>query len=98
LAADLVENVDEMAFHIEQAKLENREQADGPRADNNNVSFNRLAHVDFWLVIWQMWVMCGVSSVPQAAGEEDAAHRQTSVRVVPWAAEFAPVRLAAPAF
>ncbi len=45
LAADLVENVDEMALHVEQAKLEHREQADRPRADDENVGLDRFAHV-----------------------------------------------------
>src|ERR1700722_8110194 len=57
LAADLVENIDEMAFHIEQAELKYREQADRPRTDNDNVSFDRLSHVVFLLVyvICLMW-------------------------------------------
>ena len=45
LAADLVENVDEVALHVEQAKLEHGEQADRPGADNDNVGFDRFAHV-----------------------------------------------------
>jgi hypothetical protein len=51
LAADLVENIDEMAFHIEQAELEYREQADRPRTDNDNVSFDNFSHVVFLLVL-----------------------------------------------
>ena len=34
LAADLVENVDEMALHVEQAELEHGEQAARPGADD----------------------------------------------------------------
>src|ERR1700733_10620072 len=46
-----------MAFHIEQAEFENREQAEGPRADNNNVSFDRLAFVICWLVLCKIWLV-----------------------------------------
>jgi len=31
--------------HVEQAKLEDGEEADRPRADNDNVGFDRFAHV-----------------------------------------------------
>ena len=44
LPADLVENVDEMRFHIEQAELEHREQADRAGADDDNVGFDRFDH------------------------------------------------------
>ena len=44
LAADLVEDVDEVALHVEKAKLENAEQADGAGADDQHVSLDRLAH------------------------------------------------------
>ena len=45
LAADLVENVDEVRLHVEQAKLEDGKEADRPRADNDNVGLDRFAHV-----------------------------------------------------
>ena len=41
LPARPVENVDQMAFEIEQPQLEHREQADGARADNDDICFNR---------------------------------------------------------
>src|SRR3954466_6935311 len=44
LPARLVENVDEMCFHVEQAELEHREQAARPRADNEDVRLDGLAH------------------------------------------------------
>ena len=44
LPADLVEDVDEMRFHIEQAKLEHSKQADRAGADNDNVRFDRFDH------------------------------------------------------
>ena len=44
LAADLVENVDEMRLHIEQAELEHSKQADRAGADNDNVCFDRFGH------------------------------------------------------
>ncbi len=57
LAADLVENVDEMTFHVEQAQLEHRKQADGPRADNDNISLDRLTHIVSVLVLFDGSVM-----------------------------------------
>ena len=44
LPADLVENVDEVTLHVEQAKFENGEQPDGPRTNNDNVCFDRFSH------------------------------------------------------
>ncbi len=44
LAADLVENIDEMAFHIEQTQLEHGEQAARAGANNQHVSLDRFAH------------------------------------------------------
>jgi hypothetical protein len=44
LAADLVENVDEMRFHVEQAEFEHGKQADRTGADNNHVCFDRFDH------------------------------------------------------
>src|SRR6516165_7666874 len=45
LAADLVENVDQMRLHIEQAQLEHGEQAAGPCAYNQHIGFDRFAHI-----------------------------------------------------
>jgi hypothetical protein len=45
LAADFVENVDQVAPHVEQTKLENCEQADRPGTNNENVGFYRFGHV-----------------------------------------------------
>src|SRR6185295_19183005 len=42
LAANLVENVDEVRLHVEQAELEYREQADRAGADNESVGLDRL--------------------------------------------------------
>ena len=39
-----IENVDEVAFHVEQTELENCKQADRPGTDNDNVSLDRLTH------------------------------------------------------
>ena len=46
LAADLVEDVDEVALHVEKAQLEHGEQADGARANDQHVSLDRLAHAE----------------------------------------------------
>ena len=46
LSADLVENVDELTLHVEQAKLEHGKKADRSGADNDNVSLDRLTHSD----------------------------------------------------
>ena len=45
LAADLVEDVDEVRLHVEQAQLEHGEQADRARADDEHVSLDRFGHV-----------------------------------------------------
>jgi hypothetical protein len=44
LAADLVEDVDEVALDVEQAEFEHAEQADGARSDNQHISLDRIAH------------------------------------------------------
>ena len=44
LAADLVEDVDEMALDVEQAELEHGEQADRAGADDEHVGLDRIAH------------------------------------------------------
>ena len=44
LAADLVEDVDEMALDVEQAQLEHGEQSDGAGADDEHVSLDRITH------------------------------------------------------
>ena len=41
LAADLVEDVDQVRLHVEQAELEHREQADRPGADDERVGLDR---------------------------------------------------------
>ena len=46
LAADLVENVDDVRFHVEQAKLEHGEQSARPRTDDENVGFDLFGHLD----------------------------------------------------
>ena len=45
LPARPVEDVDQMAFEIEQPKLEHGEQADGARADNGDIGFDGAAAV-----------------------------------------------------
>ena len=45
LAADLVENVDKMHLHIEQAQFENGKQSAGTRANNQHIGFDCFAHV-----------------------------------------------------
>ena len=45
LAADFVENVDEVTFHVEQAELKYREQADWPGADDKNIGLDRFTHI-----------------------------------------------------
>ena len=45
LAADLVEDVDEVRLDVEQAELEHGEKPHRPRADNENVGFNGLTHL-----------------------------------------------------
>ena len=44
LAADLVEDVDEMRLDVEQAKLEHGEQPDRARADDEHVSLDGITH------------------------------------------------------
>src|SRR6185369_1381156 len=44
LAADLVEDVDEMRLHVEEAELEYREQAAGPRPNDEHVGLDRFNH------------------------------------------------------
>ncbi len=44
LAADLVEDVDKMRLHVEQAELEHREQPAGARADDEDVGLDRFSH------------------------------------------------------
>ena len=45
LAADLVEDVDEMRLHVEQAELEHGEQPAGPGADDQHVGLDGIAHI-----------------------------------------------------
>src|SRR5262245_65333707 len=45
LTADLVEDVDEMRLHVEEAELEHREQPAGPRPDDEHVSLDGLSQV-----------------------------------------------------
>ena len=44
LAADLVEDVDEVALDVEQAKLEHGEQPDRACADDQHVSLDGITH------------------------------------------------------
>ncbi len=44
LPAGAIENVDEMAFHVEEAELEHGEQADRPCSDNENVCLDGIGH------------------------------------------------------
>ena len=44
LAADLVEDIDEVRLDIKQAKLEHREQADRARTDDQSIGLDRLTH------------------------------------------------------
>ena len=44
LAARPVEDVDQMAFEIQQPQLEHGEQADGARADDGDIGFDCRAH------------------------------------------------------
>ena len=46
LAAGPVQDIDQMAFQIEQPQFEHGEQADGARADNGDISFDRGRHAD----------------------------------------------------
>ena len=48
LAARTVQDIDEMAFEIQQSQLEHGEQADGARANNDDIGFDgSSAHMDF---------------------------------------------------
>ena len=73
LAADLVENVDEMRLHIEQAEFEHREQANRPRADDHNVGLNRFSHMVSCSSLFdgRISMRWRVSSALAPAGEED---------------------------
>ena len=42
--AGTIQNVDQMAFEIEQPQLEDGEQADGTCADNGDISFDGGSH------------------------------------------------------
>ena len=44
LAADLVENIDEVRLDIEQTELEHGKKANWPCSDDENVSFDVLTH------------------------------------------------------
>jgi hypothetical protein len=44
LAADLVEDVDEVALDVEEAQLEHAKQADRACADDEHVSLDRITH------------------------------------------------------
>ena len=50
LAADLVEDVDQMHLHVEQAELEHGEQPARARADDQHVGLDRFAHDRFFSV------------------------------------------------
>ena len=50
LAADLVEDVDEMHLHVEQAQFENGEQSARACTNNQHIGFDRFAHVSFFSV------------------------------------------------
>jgi len=45
LAADLVEDVDQMRLHIEEAQFEHGEQSAGTCANNQHIGFDRFAHL-----------------------------------------------------
>src|SRR3984893_16943515 len=45
LAADLVENIDQMRLHSEQSQSENGKQPTGPCANNQHIGFDRFADV-----------------------------------------------------
>ena len=45
LAADLVEDVDQMRLHVQQAQFEHGKQSAGTRANNQHIGFDRFAHV-----------------------------------------------------
>jgi hypothetical protein len=47
LAAELVENIDKMRLHVEQAQFENGKQPAGAGADNQHIGFDRFAHHRF---------------------------------------------------
>src|SRR5207248_1129800 len=72
----LVEDVDEMRLHVEQAKLEYREQAAGPRPDDEHVGLDRFNHASASRVDVPICrekrpigIICGVSSLRGAAGK-----------------------------
>ena len=44
LAADLVEDVDQMRLHVEQAQFEHGEQSARARANDQHIGFDRFAH------------------------------------------------------
>ena len=44
LAADLVEDVDEMRLDVEQAEFEYRKEADGAGPDDDHIGLDRLTH------------------------------------------------------
>ena len=48
LAAELVENVDDMRLHVQEAQFENGEQAARPCANDQHIGFYRFAHVSFF--------------------------------------------------
>ena len=50
LAADLVEDVDHMRLHVQEAQFEDGKQAARTRANNQHIGFDRFAHVSFFSV------------------------------------------------
>jgi hypothetical protein len=45
LAADLVQDVDQMRLHVQEAQFEDGEQAAGTRTNNQHIGFDRFAHI-----------------------------------------------------
>ena len=45
LAAGLVQNVDEMRLHVQKAEFEYGEKAEGTRPNNQDIGFDRFAHL-----------------------------------------------------
>ena len=50
LAADLVEDVDHMRLHVQEAQFEDGKQAARTRANNQHIGFDHFAHVSFFSV------------------------------------------------
>jgi hypothetical protein len=68
LAADLVEDIDQMRLHVEQAQFEHGEQSAGARANNQHIGFDRFAHISFFSFEFD-WDGCACLAKAEGSGK-----------------------------